>query len=256
MTEAHGPEQRKAAAIDRFTRAAQTQFERWSPTRGEPFIPEPVLSYLIPPSLLSLTQNPEAVRARVTQRLLPGNTPNTRVLIIEESDTPVTNAASFEEFRQAFRDYRTSQGTPNPLPEVPFPDDVDPLHWQFRDEIDSGELTLNDRVLLDIDFSSLSPEHLYITSYTDRPEPEFHRDEERITTDFNHRLIELAKKLGYKYISEEIANRKDIGFYVNQLGRKSLTTLRGRVQKKLIGDLQNENAMVTDFNAVTVTEVQ
>lgn len=241
MTEKQKPDAQKAATVDRLSRVARTAFQEWKPSIFTPRIPLSVLRYLIPTRLLSAVSSPDSVGVSVIQN----DGVDTRFLVLEHTNSEVTNAASLARFKSEMVRYRQArQAGNNPTPPL-FPDDVDPPHLSYAQELQEGYLTLSDRFLLECYFSKLTPDHIHVTSYGDRDD--LHG--RGIATEFAGKFTNLARKLGSKYITSENFDQ-NIGFFVKQLGLSRLIDMPIEVQRVLRADLQYEP--IEDFDKVTV----
>jgi hypothetical protein len=243
MVEQQQPDRQKTAAIDTVTRRAQTAFEKWKPSLTGP-IPVSVLNYLIPRRLLISVQDPESVGISI----IKNDGIDTRFLILEHHDSPVTNAESMNRFKQDMRAYRQAlHAGQHPTP-LSFPEDVDPPHLEYPDEIKAGFITLNDRFLLEAYFSRLSSDHTHVTSYGDREELRM----QGIATEFAHKLANLSRKLGGKYITGENFD-SNVGFFTDKLGRSRLNDMPQDIQDTLRDNLRGEP--IENFENVTVSRL-
>jgi hypothetical protein len=205
---------------DSIIEADKSNFDVWI-AEAMPFQQLPhtheVLRYFIPPMLLKHMPNPAGVdiASKIVNNFV-------EIQIVEELDMPITNIDSLLSYHKAVHKYSLS---PQNIPYPVLPDDVDVMHWEFLDSVLSQTINENEKILLNIALDQLGPE-LHVANYSDR-------EEWRgvgIATSFYERLREIAKKLGFQYITGD-NNRKNISFFTNKLGRKRYEQLPPDLQK-------------------------
>jgi len=101
MTEGQQPERQKAAIVDRLSKIANTAFQEWNPVIPNSSIPLSALGYLIPVRLLSAVSSPDSVGISV----IKNDGFDTRFLVLEHTNSAITNAESLAQFRDEIQRY-------------------------------------------------------------------------------------------------------------------------------------------------------
>ncbi|HWY78806.1 MAG TPA: hypothetical protein VNW29_00445 [Candidatus Sulfotelmatobacter sp.] len=237
MTEASKPDFHKISTIEDIVRKDRSVFQNWIPQDTLPFIPQPVLRYLIPTDLFSSARDPNQIDLVIVPSRY--KTKTSQFFVVEHTETTLTDMEVLKEYRDKYNNSRSFRASA-------ISTEIDPMHWLYRSNLYDNTFTVKDRVLLTADFAKVAPEHLHVHVYDQR-------DDLRgkgIATDFYRRLNDMARNMDCKYITG-INRARNIGFFTNVLGRSLLVDMSPDVQRILIKNLPRIN----DYRFVTVTSL-
>lgn len=138
------PEQKNTLRVQELYTTYWSLFENWrtqNNTKQTLQIPEGIDHVLIPLKLLELADNPEDVH--IKQRV---DNKSISFLIFERLPRQISNPEKFNEW------VISQQGKPrvteDPYNNTDAPEEIDYMHIKYADDVVSGTLTLNDKVLL------------------------------------------------------------------------------------------------------------
>lgn len=227
------PEDKKDL-IASITEKDKKAFYEWSANpsnQGKLALPEAALRYmLIPPRVLELSTNPEAVGLDIYETHFAAAS----ALVVEHKSTPVSDMISrrkyLEEKEMFLKSERDKQGNPIVfiIPEtggLTLPQDVDPYHIEdkYRELVKSGIFSPNDYFINNIQlYVTDNPQAIYVGDY--RIRDAFQKS--GIGTSFYTRLRECAKQLGFRFITGRNWENNNIVYFRDKLGRFTLDQVR------------------------------
>lgn len=216
--------------IDEIVAKDKKAFDQWvvNPDNQRRLdIPKEALRYLlIPRRILELAEDPNNVDVAIIQNLPLA----LDALVIEKISNPVSNPESFNTYVTEKRNHQRSSGSA-----VPVPVDVDSFHASHVNIIAMGVIGLNDYVTNYIALSNTtSPEDLYVSDYQDREEIQG----KGVATSFYSRLREVAKSLGFRFITGMNLEEKARNFFIRS-GRFSLNQIKTRLRGKFYHNPDN-----------------
>jgi len=207
----HSPERQRI--ISNIHKADSVAFQDWF-TKTNPYqeLPSTAESvrYLISPGVWGFVGDP----ARMDVVMTTCDPERIEIFVIEHMDQPLTNIESLRRYEEEISRPRTQ-----------LPADVDPFHWEALDEVLDGRIQVTDKIYNEIYLKSIGDE-LCVIAYGDRSELRG----KGIATSFYQRLREVAKKLGFRYITGK-NEKENKDFFKKKLGRVSFDQLPDDLQE-------------------------
>lgn len=224
--ESGGQNPERSQYIDQIVAKDHQAFSDWVSQQAQlprlNFTPE-ASRYVIPRRLLELATEPAHVSVRVLEA-----TPDTfDFLVVETFPSPISDQRALAEYIQAYERFFSSIVAGESVQKPPIPEDIDPYHVYYNEYIDRGILHLNDKLLLNISIDRADPTELFVGAYQGRTDQEG----KGIARSFYERLREIARTLGFQYITGE-NSEENIGYFVTQLGRKRFAELPSPLQEE------------------------
>jgi len=216
--------------IEKIVDRDRETFDRWSGQPGAKQrldMPYQAWRCLIPFPVFALATDP----SRVHVLTLDHNPKQQNILIVERAKGPITNRSSLDMYKKALHEYieRKRNATAEEsaaMIEPEKPEDVDRFHALHYLLVKNGKLRITDYVINEIMLSSRG-NRLHVTAYYDREELHHFR----IASTFYEQLYYIAKALGYRFVT---GRNKNPGFFINQLGRKSLSQVKPQYQGEFL----------------------
>lgn len=214
---------------DQKTPSLQDKFDTWiieNPKKARELdLPDEFLKLLVPTRVHELSTNDDSMDVfRFGE-----DKDETSIMAVERScPHELTNPEIWQDWLSAIEDTRRKMAGQliKVLPEAP--SGVDRLHARFRNEIESGKISLTDRILMTCRMRVLpeNPLTLYVGDF----DGETHKG---IGSDFyNNTLPNFARKLGFRYIIGQ-NNARNISFFVGTLGRTMYRDIKPEYRSQL-----------------------
>lgn len=170
-------------------------------------IPSFVSSVFIPRRILELADNPNNVAAMVD--VLAGQDEHVgnsfKVIVFERKETPLTDAAKFQLWNEQ-QQAEKKKIRILPQNQAEAPEGIDYMHIRYKDLINNGTLTLNDKAYFEyIGFKKYGEEFGHVAhtgNYTDREELRG----QGIGRSFYDRLEMVLKQLQFRYLVGNIVS--------------------------------------------------
>lgn len=231
MTEPGAPKPGDAMMRDTHSSELERNFEAWIARpefKTNPLaLPSEYLRILVPKKIFEIASHPENIVIEPYR-----NEGNELSFLVFEKNYPVTitDKSAWDQWqldREAAR-AKKKEGKSR-FTELPqSPENVDRLHARFVDEILSGELSLNDRILMYIRMRVKpdAPEALLVTAYDGEVG-------KGIASEFyTETLPTIAKKLGFRYLYGQ-NSVKNISFFTNTLKRVTMRDIKPEYREQL-----------------------
>lgn len=237
--------------VNRIIQEDKKEFEKWLATKTPATrldMPHGALRYiLIPRRILELAEQPSAVDVLVLEQ----DRDLLRAFIFERKDKPITDKKALYEYLVYVAGYEVKEKAKAEASDKIYlsikpkpPQNVDIYHARFSELVNSGSLQLNDYVTNEIGLNIYKDDQLNVADYSDR---ETLRGK-GIATSFYKRLHEVAKELGFRFITGY--NRDvNLSFFLEKLGRSTLSKVKPEFKTTFLPaeSDRNQNLLTIDF---------
>ncbi|MFA9288263.1 MAG: hypothetical protein ACEQSA_00080 [Weeksellaceae bacterium] len=249
------PEQARARKVTEIIHADKSAYEKWIQETPEDQrtlqnIPADVLRFIaIPARILELAEDPAQVRVIVKNQ----KEGEVWAYVVEHKSQPVTDPAQLQERVDFWNDLEVQEATAkaqnryfSKIGRMPKPPEgMDQYHINHINMVADGILDANDFVTNELWLTTEAARKsvLHVKNYFDRPQ----NRRKGVARSFYNRLREVAKNLGFRFITGE-HKENNTPFFVDKLGRQRLSRIKNKqffVDSPQ--DLDNQNYFTVDF---------
>jgi hypothetical protein len=181
-------------------------------------LPPNVREAFIPAKIYELADNPDQVEIVIWKHFVAQDIQTLQMVIIEKnSPKHLTNPEAWQNWRDEMK-----QAAQKPGMKVfpPIPEEVDRFHAEYDREIENGVVSLQDRVMMTVNFQmeKKAPYTLQVNYFDGETRS-------GIGSDFYlNQLPDIARTLGFRFITGS-NSEENITFFTDKLGRSRATEI-------------------------------